>query len=48
MTVAELQTFAPGFAWQACLGSAVLGNVNQVVVAEKSAFHLYRKLNTRQ
>ena len=38
MTVAELQTFAPGFAWQAYLGSAGLGNVSQVVVAEKSAF----------
>ncbi|HEV2273985.1 MAG TPA: M13-type metalloendopeptidase [Acidobacteriaceae bacterium] len=38
ITVAELQTFAPGFAWQAYLGSAGLGNVSQVVVREKSAF----------
>jgi len=38
MSVAELQTFAPGFAWQAYLGSAGLGNVSQVVVDEKSAF----------
>jgi putative endopeptidase len=38
MTVAELQTFAPGFAWQTFLGSAGLRNVSQVVVAEKTAF----------
>jgi putative endopeptidase len=38
MTVAELQTFAPGFAWQAYLESAGLGNATQVVVAEKAAF----------
>jgi putative endopeptidase len=38
MSVAELQTLAPGFAWQAYLRSAGLGNVSQVVVAEKSAF----------
>jgi len=38
MTVAELQTFAPGFAWQTFLGSAGLRNVSQVVAAEKTAF----------
>ena len=38
MSVAELQTLAPGFAWRAYLQTAGLRNVSQVVVAEKSAF----------
>ncbi|HSC19656.1 MAG TPA: M13-type metalloendopeptidase [Rhizomicrobium sp.] len=38
MTMAQLQTFAPGFAWQPFLANADLSNVKRVVVGEKSAF----------
>jgi putative endopeptidase len=38
MSVAELQKFAPGYAWREFLRNAHLGSVEHVVVAEKSAF----------
>jgi putative endopeptidase len=38
MTVAQLQKFAPGFAWQPFLANASLAKVQRVIVAEKSAF----------
>jgi putative endopeptidase len=38
MTVAQLQTFAPGFAWKPFLANATLSKVKRVIVAEKSAF----------
>ena len=38
MTVAELQAYAPGFAWQRFLGEAHLGDRTRIIVNEKSAF----------
>ncbi len=38
MSVAELQTFAPNFAWRPFLSEAGLGKIDNVIVAEKSAF----------
>jgi putative endopeptidase len=38
MTIAELEKFAPGFAWKAYLREARLGAVPRVIVAEKTAF----------
>jgi putative endopeptidase len=38
MSVAELETLAPKFAWRKFLGEAGLAKVERVVVAEKSAF----------
>ena len=38
MSVAELQAFAPGFAWRTYFEAAGLGNVTRVIVSEKSAF----------
>jgi putative endopeptidase len=38
MSVAELETLAPKFAWRKFLAEAGLGKVERVVVAEKSAF----------
>jgi putative endopeptidase len=38
MSVAELETFAPKFAWRKFLAEAALPKVERVVVAEKSAF----------
>ena len=38
MSVAELQKFAPGFAWKQFLREAKAGAIAHVVVAEKSAF----------
>ncbi len=38
MSIAELQKFAPGFAWKPFLGTAHLGSLNRIIVAEKSAF----------
>ncbi|HEY2446734.1 MAG TPA: M13-type metalloendopeptidase [Rhizomicrobium sp.] len=38
MLVADLEKFAPGFAWKPFLESAGLGTVKRIVVAEKSAF----------
>ena len=38
MSVTELQTFAPNFAWRPFLSEAGLGKIDNVVVAEKSAF----------
>jgi putative endopeptidase len=38
MTVAELQKFAPGFAWREFLANANLSKLQRVIVAEKSAF----------
>jgi putative endopeptidase len=38
MRVAELEKFAPGFAWKGFLASANLGKLDRVIVAEKSAF----------
>jgi putative endopeptidase len=38
MSVRELQTLTPGFAWKGFLASANLSKVTRVVVAEKSAF----------
>jgi putative endopeptidase len=38
LTPADLQTFAPGFAWTAYLKGAGLGGKHRVIVAEKSAF----------
>ncbi len=38
MSVAELQKFAPGFAWTPFLADAGLGKATRVIVAEKTAF----------
>jgi putative endopeptidase len=38
MSTAELEKFAPGFAWKPFLDSARLGTLTRVIVAEKSAF----------
>jgi len=38
MTVAELQTLAPGFAWRGFFNEMGFGKFDRVVVAEKSAF----------
>jgi putative endopeptidase len=38
MSIAELETLAPNFAWRPFLFQAGLGKVERVVVAEKSAF----------
>jgi len=38
MAVAELQKFAPGFAWDKFLSQAQAGSIKRVIVAEKSAF----------
>ncbi len=38
MTVAELEKFAPGFAWKDFLAEASLGQAGRVIVGEKSAF----------
>jgi putative endopeptidase len=38
MSVAELQRFAPGFAWPTFLQAQRLGDVTRVVVGEKTAF----------
>ena len=38
MTIAELNAFAPGFAWQGFLKQAQLGDLKRIIVAEKSAF----------
>ena len=38
MSLAELQQLAPGFAWPAFLKAAQLGDLQRVVVGEKSAF----------
>ena len=38
MSVAELETFAPDFAWRPFLSEAKLGKIDNVIVAEKSAF----------
>jgi putative endopeptidase len=38
MTVAALEKFAPAFPWRPFLAEAGLGNLDRVIVAEKSAF----------
>ncbi|HEY2101918.1 MAG TPA: M13 family metallopeptidase [Chthoniobacterales bacterium] len=38
MTVEELVTYAPGFAWKAFLAESRMQNLSRVIVAEKSAF----------
>jgi len=38
MSIAELEAFAPGFAWREFLAQAGLGQVDRVIVSEKSAF----------
>jgi putative endopeptidase len=38
MSIAELETLAPKFAWRPFLNEAGLGKVERVVIAEKSAF----------
>jgi putative endopeptidase len=38
MSIAELETFAPKFAWRKFLAESGLPNVERVVIAEKSAF----------
>ena len=38
MTIAELERFAPGFAWRKFLLGAGLGRMERVIVSEKSAF----------
>ncbi|WP_229238312.1 M13 family metallopeptidase [Dyella amyloliquefaciens] len=38
MSVQDLQKLAPGFAWHDYLASAQLGDLKQIVVAEKTAF----------
>ena len=38
MSIAELETLAPGFAWKPFLAEAGLGSLTRIVVAEKSAF----------
>jgi putative endopeptidase len=38
MSIAELQQLAPGFAWQPFLREARLGDLQRIVVGEKSAF----------
>ncbi len=38
MATAELQKFAPGFAWKAFLTDAGIANIDRLIVGEKSAF----------
>src|SRR5204862_2250306 len=38
MTIEELETHAPGFAWQAFLAGAKMASLSRVIVNEKSAF----------
>jgi putative endopeptidase len=38
MSIPELATFAPGFAWASYLKEAKLGDLKRIIVAEKSAF----------
>jgi putative endopeptidase len=38
MSIAELEAFAPGFAWRPFLQEAGLGSLTRIVVGEKSAF----------
>lgn len=38
MSVAELEKFAPNFAWRPFLAAASLGKIDNVIVGEKSAF----------
>lgn len=38
MTIEELEKFAPGFAWKSFLASTGMAKLEQVIVAEKSAF----------
>ena len=38
MSIAELETLAPGFAWKPYLAAAGLGSLERIVVGEKSAF----------
>ena len=38
MTVAELESMAPGFPWRAYLGAANLAQADQVIVGERTAF----------
>ena len=44
MRVAELEQFAPGFAWKPFLAEAGLGSLARIVVGEKSAFPKLAKL----
>ena len=38
MSIAELETFAPNFPWRQYMSEAGLGKIDNVIVAEKSAF----------
>ncbi len=38
MSIAELEKFAPSFAWRSFLANAGLGKLDRIIVAEKSAF----------
>ena len=38
MSIAELETFAPNFPWRQYMSEAGLGKLDNVIVAEKSAF----------
>ena len=44
MTIGELQRFAPGLEWKSFLTAAKLGDIKNIVIAEKSAFPLIAKI----
>ncbi len=44
MSIAELESLAPNFAWRALLAQAGLGKIERVVVAEKSAFPKFAQI----
>ncbi|MEY2497132.1 MAG: putative endopeptidase [Verrucomicrobiota bacterium] len=46
MSITELESLAPNFAWRPFLAQAGLGKVERVVVAEKSAFPTIAKIYT--
>jgi putative endopeptidase len=44
MSIVELESLAPNFAWRALLAQAGLGQIERVVVAEKSAFPKFAQI----
>lgn len=47
LTLAELNTLAPGFNWQAFLAAADLGNVSELVVRQPTYFTAFAKLQAQ-